>query len=56
MPVLSLNSDPRNGESTMKLTNISLSEPPATLFTPPPDYSVADETGPFEIRWTASRQ
>jgi hypothetical protein len=51
--ILSRNVDPRNGENTMKLTNISLSEPPSTLFAPPPDYTVVDETGSFEIRWTA---
>jgi hypothetical protein len=56
MPILQLSSDPRNGESTMKLINISLSEPPLTLFTPPSDFTVVDETGPFEIRWTAQRQ
>jgi hypothetical protein len=53
MPVLNTNSDPRQGENTMKLTNINLSEPPSTLFAPPSDYTVIDETGPFEIRWTA---
>jgi hypothetical protein len=53
MSVLNRNVDPRNGENTMKLINISLSEPPSTLFAPPPDYTVVDETGPFEIRWTA---
>lgn len=56
MPVLLLNSDPRNGESTMKLISISVSAPPSTLFTPPSDFTVVDETGPFEIRWTTSRQ
>jgi hypothetical protein len=56
MIVLSRNSDPRNGENTMKLTNISLAEPSASLFAPPPDYSVVDETGPFEIRWASQRQ
>jgi hypothetical protein len=53
MPVLSRNVDPRNGENTMKMIHISLSEPPSTLFAPPADYTVVDETGPFEIRWTA---
>lgn len=42
--VLSKNSDPRNGESTMQLTNIDLSEPSLSLFQPPADYTVADET------------
>ena len=50
--VLSRNVDPRNGENTMKLINIRLGEPPADLFAPPADYTVVDETGPFEIHWT----
>jgi hypothetical protein len=56
MPVLTRNSDPRGGENTMKLTNISLSEPMSTLFAPPADFTVVDETGPFEIRWSSPRQ
>ena len=52
--VLHRNSDPRSGESTMKLLNISRTEPAASLFMPPPDYTAVDETGPFEIRWTGS--
>lgn len=50
--VLSRNVDPRNGENTMKLINIRLGEPPPNLFAPPADYTVVDETGPFEIHWT----
>jgi hypothetical protein len=56
MSILNRNVDPRNGESTMKLINIRLSEPPSTLFAPPADYQIVDETGPFEIRWTSQRQ
>ena len=54
--VLSINRDPRSGESTNKLINISRSEPSADLFMPPADYQVVDETGPFQIHWTAQRQ
>jgi TonB family protein len=50
--ILSRNVDPRNGENTTKLINIRLGEPPADLFAPPADYTVVDETGPFEIHWT----
>jgi TonB family protein len=50
--VLSRNVDPRNGENTMKLINIRLGEPPPNLFALPADYTVVDETGPFEIHWT----
>jgi len=51
--VLSKNSDPRSGESTNKLININRAEPDASLFAPPPDYTVVDETGPFEMQWTS---
>ncbi len=47
--VLTRNSDPRNGENTLKLTNISRAEPDPSLFQPPPDYSTVDEKGPFTI-------
>jgi hypothetical protein len=53
--VLSKNVDPRTGENTMKLLNISRADPLPTLFVPPPDYTVVDETGPFVIEWTNGR-
>jgi hypothetical protein len=40
--VLSTNSDPRMGETTYRLTNISLGEPPHTLFEVPADYKIVD--------------
>lgn len=40
--VLSKESDPRQGESTTRLTNISRAEPDATLFQVPPDYQIID--------------
>lgn len=40
--VLEKNSDPRNGESTTRLTNISRAEPDAALFQVPPDYQIVD--------------
>lgn len=40
--VLSRNSDPRNGDSTTTLTNISRAEPDPALFQVPPDYQVVD--------------
>lgn len=52
MPVLSKNSDPRNGENTTRLTNIVLGDPDPSLFQPPPGYEVVDETGPFQIKFT----
>jgi hypothetical protein len=49
--VLSKHIDPRSGEATQRLTNISLADPAASLFRPPPDYSVVDESGEFTIKW-----
>jgi hypothetical protein len=40
--VLSKNSDPRSGESTIRLTNISRAEPDPSLFQVPSDYEVVD--------------
>ena len=51
MVVLSKSSDPRSGESIMKLTNISRAEPDASLFQLPPDYTIVDETGQFTITY-----
>jgi hypothetical protein len=41
--------DPRSGESTTRLTNLSRNEPDPSLFQPPADYSVVEETGPSFI-------
>jgi hypothetical protein len=40
--VLYKHSDPRTGETTRKLANVSRSEPSRTLFEPPPDYKVTE--------------
>ena len=40
--VLTKTSDPRMGDSTTNLTNISLVEPDPALFTPPADYTIKD--------------
>ena len=42
MVVLSKNSDPRNGDSTTRLTNISRLEPDPSLFRIPSDYEIVD--------------
>jgi hypothetical protein len=49
--VLSKRNDPRSGESTTRLTNISRDEPDPSLFQPPPDYQVVDETGSFTMHF-----
>lgn len=43
--VLSKHSDPRAGESTMRLQNIDRTEPDPALFRAPADYEVVDENG-----------
>ncbi|MGA2591192.1 MAG: hypothetical protein ABSH32_14835 [Bryobacteraceae bacterium] len=42
--VLSKNHDPRSGEHTTRLVNISRAEPDLNLFQPPADYTVTEET------------
>jgi hypothetical protein len=42
MEVMTKRSDPRSGESTMRLTNISRSEPDASLFQPPAGAEIVD--------------
>jgi len=44
-------SDPRSGDNTTRLTNISRNEPDPQLFQPPADYQVVEETGPFTIHF-----
>jgi hypothetical protein len=44
--VMTRHSDPRSGETTYRLTNISRTEPAATLFQVPSDYTVKDINGP----------
>ena len=43
--VLSKRLDPRMGETTQKLIHVSLVEQAFSLFQPPPDYTVVEETG-----------
>ena len=47
--VLSKHTDPRMGVRIVQLKNISRAEPEYSLFQPPPDYKVVDETESFEI-------
>ena len=41
--------DPRMGEMSTRLTEISLHEPDAQLFVIPPDYTVVEEQSSFSI-------
>jgi hypothetical protein len=56
VPVLNKSTDPRSGEYTQKLTNISRSEPDQSLFQPPSDYTIVDEKGSFTIKWGPDQQ
>jgi hypothetical protein len=44
--VMTRHSDPRSGETTYRLTNISRAEPAAALFQVPSDYTLKEITGP----------
>ena len=49
--------DPRYGETTMRLINLSRNEPEPSLFQPPADYSVVEETGStFTIQFQRQAQ
>lgn len=50
--VLTKTTDPRNGDITIRLTNIMVAEPDPTLFQVPAGYEIVDETGHFEIKYT----
>jgi len=50
--VLSKGNDPRSGELTTRLTNIDLSNPILSLFQPPADYKVVDETDQVTLTFT----
>src|SRR6516225_5099586 len=55
MVVMSKRSDPRVGETTFQLTNISRAEPAATLFQVPPDYTLEKAPPPnIVVRQSAS--
>jgi hypothetical protein len=47
--VLSKFTNPRDGETVIRLTNVSRAEPDQSLFQPPAEYTVVDEKDPFTI-------
>ena len=51
--VYSKRSDPRMGEQTFRLTNIVRSEPDASLFTVPPDFTIVD--GPRDVIYRSNQ-
>jgi hypothetical protein len=49
--ILSKFNDPRSGENTFRIQDLSRTPPDAMLFTVPPDYTVVDEAGSFTINF-----
>lgn len=47
--VMTRRSDPRFGETVYRLTNINRSDPPASLFEVPSDYTVKEDQSPVRI-------
>ena len=52
--ILTQSNDPRSGENTHKLINISRSEPDPGLFEPPPG-TMKNEDGAFTLNWNSPR-
>jgi hypothetical protein len=50
--VLIKTNDPRNGEMTTRLTNIELSNPILSLFQPPSEYKIVDESAYVTLTFT----
>ncbi len=51
MMILSRSNDPRSGENTFRINNLSRTPPDASLFQVPPDYRIVDEEGSFTIKF-----
>jgi hypothetical protein len=54
MMVLTKRSDPRSGDTTVQMLNLSQGEPDPILFIVPADYTMVDENGPFTMRFGGS--
>jgi len=50
--LLDKRSDPREGETTIRMINLKREEPDAGLFEVPVNYAVVEETGPFQVIFT----
>jgi hypothetical protein len=50
--ILSKDNNPRYGETTTRLTNIDVSNPILSLFEPPPEYKIVDETERITLKYT----
>jgi hypothetical protein len=54
LTMLSKCSDPRTGNSVIRVKNLERAEPDPLLFEVPPDYTVVDEEGPFIMGYRSS--
>ena len=54
--ILSRSYDPRTGDRTVFLKNLTRSEPDPALFRVPADFQTRDETGEFQIAFTLQKQ
>ena len=54
--VSSRHSDPRFGETTFKLSNVSRAEPDRSLFEPPSDYTIEDMGAPANMKVKVLRE
>jgi hypothetical protein len=52
LQILRTCSDPRSGDTTMRLKNLSTAEPDPSLFQLPSGYKIVDETGPVTLKFT----
>jgi hypothetical protein len=51
MTILSVTHDPRSGDRTFKIANLSLTPPDPTMFMAPADYNIVDEKDTFTIEY-----
>ena len=51
MVMLRKSSDPRSGEFVQKMLNLSRTEPDASLFQAPPEYTIVDEATEFTVHF-----
>ncbi len=51
--MLSVNHDPRSGDNTMKVENLSRAEPDPALFEAPPGYEIVDDNEPVTLQFSS---
>jgi hypothetical protein len=51
--LLSTSHDPRSGDNTTKVEDLSRAEPDPSLFQVPPDFEIVDDTGPVTVQFSS---